>query len=411
MTSCLKQTLGCITLLLIFHGVRAQKDSSTQHLADVLTADSLASGNTKDVLTSFFQLAFNKLTGPNKELDFTSNPYAILLRTDTSLAVDTNYYKYHVLRKLNFGFGLKLDSSSRFNGFSSGITYALINKRDSSTSKKLFYKMRHDPFYAEIEAFHDKLNDYLATIEDHASKKKFNQLINTFLSGDTAFNKLDSSFQKVAISIARADTSSFKHILNFVTKKPSYNLAKMKKSEQDSLTSLITNDWLWTVGVSDTTYTGQFFFKNVSLNTELIKGLYSDSVKKAGSNIELDIKSAVNFLDDTLVQNHNLKRAIFNIQPGLNWVIRGHNDRQSWLELQFSGYYSHNLTNLYAGEKRDSLTFNGTVRIRISKIWIPIEIKYDPRSGNVFGFVDIRFNFSTLGNAANSSKSAAKKSD
>lgn len=32
----------------------------------VLTADSLATGNYKDVLNSFFQLAFERMTSPNK---------------------------------------------------------------------------------------------------------------------------------------------------------------------------------------------------------------------------------------------------------------------------------------------------------------------------------------------------------
>src|ERR1700758_3976836 len=91
-------SLLLIILALPAAGQKAKSDSTGPHtVADVLTADSLASGNTKDVLTSFFQLAFNKLTGPNKELDFTSNPFALMLKSDTTLAVDTNYVKYRAL--------------------------------------------------------------------------------------------------------------------------------------------------------------------------------------------------------------------------------------------------------------------------------------------------------------------------
>jgi hypothetical protein len=52
-------------------------------VAAVLTADSLASGNYKDVLTSFFQLSFDKLTGKDKELKFSSNPYAVMMKLIT----------------------------------------------------------------------------------------------------------------------------------------------------------------------------------------------------------------------------------------------------------------------------------------------------------------------------------------
>jgi len=402
------QALVGLGLLLILNNCLAQEstgikkkavagDSSTHTVKDVLTADSLASGNTKDVLTSFFQLAFNKLTGPDKELNFSSNPFAIMLKSDTSLAVDTNYYKYRVLRNTNFGFGLKLDSSYRFNGFSSGVTYALINKRDSSTSPKLFYEMRHNKFYAEVDSFQTKLTAYTLSIKDLNTRKQFNQLVNAFLSKDTAFNKLDSSFQRIVISIAQANKDSFPTILHFLLKKPSYNLEKMKRNVQDSLKSKISNDWLWTLGLSDTTYKDQFFFSNIVLRTELIKGLFGDTITHPGSNFELDVKSCLNFLDDSLVKTRNLRRTLFSVEPGINWVIRSRNSRQSWLEFKFSGSYSHNLTTLYPGENRDSLAFNGTLRVRIiNNIWVPLTIRYDPRSGNFLGFLDIKLNFSSF---------------
>ena len=69
-----------------------------------------------------------------------------------------------------------------------------------------------------------------------------------------------------------------------------------------------------------------------------------------------------------------------------------------YCEIKFSGSYYHNFATLYANERRDSLTINGTLRVRILEdIWIPLEIKYDPKSGNVFGFLNIKANFTGLG--------------
>jgi hypothetical protein len=68
------------------------------------------------------------------------------------------------------------------------------------------------------------------------------------------------------------------------------------------------------------------------------------------------------------------------------------------MELKFSGSYYHNFNKLYNQEKRDLVTANAKLSIRIiADIWIPLEIKYDPRSGNIFGFLNIRANFNALG--------------
>ncbi len=115
----MKSILGRLTvslsLLLLVHASQAQSSpSKAANIKTILTADSLASGNWKDVLTSFFQLSFDKLTSNKKELNFQSNPFAILLKSHPEAAIDTNFVKYKTLRKINFGFGLQLDSSYRF---------------------------------------------------------------------------------------------------------------------------------------------------------------------------------------------------------------------------------------------------------------------------------------------------------
>jgi hypothetical protein len=70
-------------------------------------------------------------------------------------------------------------------------------------------------------------------------------------------------------------------------------------------------------------------------------------------------------------------------------------------ECKLSGRYSHTFTTLYNREKKDSVTVNAMLRIRIyNEIWVPLEIKYDPYSGNVFGFLNVRLNFTALGKMA-----------
>src|ERR1700744_4680241 len=128
MKNCIVKLLLVLPVIFIAVTCAAQGDTTAKTPAKtsaptIFTADSLASGKAKDVLASFFQLAFDQLTGPNKQLNFVSNPFAVMLKSDSGLNLDANYYKYRRLRKTNIGFGLRLDSNFHFNGFSSGVTY------------------------------------------------------------------------------------------------------------------------------------------------------------------------------------------------------------------------------------------------------------------------------------------------
>ena len=376
----------------------AQKTTADQ-VKTVLTADSLKSGNAKDILTSFFQLAFNNLTGKNKELNFNSNPFAIMLKSDPNLALDYNYYKYRALRKTNFNFGIKLDSSYKFNGFSSGIKYALIDKRDSSTSRWLFENLRNDSLGIETDKIqHELIHNYAMKIADKNKRKEFVLHVNEFFNSEIPFNKLDKPVQDAVTAIVDGDKDSYPLIWNMVNKNNSHNIFSEQRKVYTKLRNRIKNDLLWTVSVSDTTYKDQFFFSNILLKTELLQGI---DKYKPGSNWEFNIQAAINLIDDTLSKGRDLKRMILNFEPGINWVVRNKNNEQSFLEFKFSGSYNHNFATLYAKEKRDSLTFNGTLRVRIiNDIWIPLEIKYDPKSGNVFGFLNVRANFTSLGKFA-----------
>ena len=365
----------------------------------ILTADSLASGNSKDVLTSFFQLAFNNLTSKSKELNFSSNPFAIMLKSDPTLAVDTSYYKYRVLRKTNFNFGLKLDTSYRFNGFSSGIKYALIDQRDSSTSKLLFEKLRSDRLGIEIDSLQIQLAALAPDRTHPAERAAFVASLGVFFANrDTAFNEMDTGFQRIVRQVI--DTSNFYPVLaRLIKANPAFNIRTAQLNRYNSLRNTIKDNLLWTVSVSDTTYKDQFFFSNVVFKTQLVKGFGSSM--KPGSNWEYDMAAYVNLLDDTLHKGRDLKRALLTVEPGFNLVLRTKNTDQSFLEFKFSGSYIRQLGSLYAGERRDSLTVNATMRIRIiNDIWIPLEIKYDPRSGNIFGFLNVRMNLKGLGKQA-----------
>ncbi|MDR3713306.1 MAG: hypothetical protein P4L51_10855 [Puia sp.] len=222
------------------------------------------------------------------------------------------------------------------------------------------------------------VTDYTKTLKS-PRKEIFQDGIHLLFAVDTPFNKLDTAVQNKVKELVRSN-KELNLLTIIVDKKPSSNfISEIDHVIFDSLKNQIKKGLLLTVGVSDTTYNDQFFLSNIVMNSELVKGI---GAYKTGSNFEYDIKGALNLLDDSLYKGRNLKRAILNLEPGLNWVIRNKANDQSWLEFQVSGAYSHNFTTLYHNERRDSVTVNGTIRVRVyNDIWIPLELKYDPKSG------------------------------
>jgi hypothetical protein len=358
-----------------------------------LSADSLATGNYKDVLKSFFQLAFNRFTSKDKELQFSSNPFAVMAKLDSTLLIDTNYFRYTHLRNLNFAFGARLDSSYRFNGFSSGIKYAIVNKRDETVSQE-FAKAAYQA-NDEYNKLTIGIGAFVAALDRNDSRRtlyisQYNSLLN-----DTTFklSQVDKDFQKIIRHVA--DSLKLEGFLALSNDK-NLIIRKVQRQTYDSLREIFQKGLLWTVGITDTTYKDQFFFSNVDLNTELVKGI---GKAKPGSNWELNIKAGVNWVDDTLAAGRDLRRNIFSFEPGLNWVFRTKNTLKSFFEFKFSGSYYHIFNGIYKDESDNKITVNGTLRIRIiNDIWVPLEIKYDPKTGNVFGFLNVRANFQGLRN-------------
>ena len=356
-----------------------------------LTADSLASGNYKDVLTSFFQLAFDKLTGKNKELKFSSNPYAIMLRANPELAIDSAYIRHKVLRNLNFNFSLKLDTSYKFNGFSSGVTYAIVNRRDYTVYNEFLQAVNDKN--APIHRFNEVIGTVLSGIDDEELANKLEKEGNQLFQDDKfLYSKLSPGVKHIIDSLLALP--EFGRAAALINANPTLSFRTLTTNAFDSIKKLFQNKLLWTASVADTTYKDNFLFSNIVFSSQLLKGI-SDPSKR--SNVEIDIRTAFNLLGNTTRTGRDLKRSIFSFEPGLNWVLKSREDKPM-LEFKFNGSYKHIFNGLYPGEEENKLEFQGTVRVRVlADIWVPLQFTYDPKKGNVLGFLSVRFNFNGQG--------------
>lgn len=381
-----------MVLFSLYKGAIAQKVPSP-----ALTADSLATGNYKDVLNSFFQLSFDKLTGPDKELKFTSTPFAVMARLDTNLLLDENYLKYRTLRNINFSFSTKLDSVYKFNGFSSGIKYAIVNKRDETVSRAFVELVANNEAIKEFYSLNNSLDAYISALPNAALKAKLMLEKTEFTRGNKNFDELDNSLQQKIIEIAGGLAT--KNLSTKLAANKKFNIFKSGAEIYESMKKQYNNNLLWTIGVTDTTYKDEFLFSNIVFSSELLKGINNTSDK---NDVELNIKTALQITDDTLKTGRDLKRVVFSFEPGINFVLKTKTTGKSFLEIKFSGGYYHNFSTLYVGEEKEKVTLNSVIRVRIlNDIWIPLEIKLDPKEGRVFGSLNIKANFTALGKVAN----------
>lgn len=366
----------------------------------VFTADSLATGNYKDVLTSFFQLAFRNLVGPNKELGFTTNPYAVMMRANPDLAVDTSYLKYTNLRNLNFAFNLKLDSNFKFNGFSSGINYAIINKRDHTVYSEFLQLAEANS--AEYHKLSRGIGRKIAIArgqQDTVLAKKMLQQWGKLTNRDGKFTFADLDADVKAKFLDVANDSGLVEIQGLINSGERVNIFTRTQENYKKAEDVFKNRLLWTVSLSDTTYKNQFIFSNVVLSTQILQGFGNP---KSIHGFEFDVKGAWNLLDDTLITKRDLKRSMLRLEGGFNYVLRSKRTDFSFFEFKLSAAYNQIFQGVYADERKEVFTLNGIFRVRIlDDIWIPVEFRYDPDMGNVFGFISVKANFTALKKALN----------
>src|ERR1019366_2099206 len=158
------------------------------------------------------------------------------------------------------------------------------------------------------------------------------------------FDKFDPQLQIIIRQTITSDSNDYKYVIQSLEKNPKLNIYSERNKDFRKLVSSFQNKSLLTLGVHDTSYTNGQLFKSMNISLEYLKGIIHpyrhgniDSLSSA--NLEVDIKVAGNFTDDTLKANKNLNRQIFNIEPGINLVLKGKKSQQPYLEFKVSGSY------------------------------------------------------------------------
>lgn len=342
-------------------------------------------GNFKDAFYNIIQLTSKNLTDDEKSLELNTTLFKIMYDADFSKISDKTINQSYFLRNFQINAKVNLDESFKYNGFSGGFTFAVVNKRDKATinlTKTLYGKSR-EKFKEEFQKIQSTLAsgltdgpelDMLNEASDNIINNELKELDDT---RNPYYKRINEEFAKVAKTLKNPDGTPLKSddISSFIS-----TLSQLRKSEMDKVDSKA----LWTIAADGSANTDGKFSK-CSVSSVYLKG-----IDKSGDHI--DIRGTFTYDDNTLV---NMPRTTFNGKAGLNFVLsKTKAENVSYFEFKALGEYNKIYKNVLPDEDDETITANAELRIRLAKdFWIPITVKYDIDNANFLGFLNLTYNF------------------
>lgn len=372
------------------------KDSTKagQSKSLIRTANDLKSGNWQDVLTSFFQLAASDITGKDHSLNFKANLFAIKIKADPTLLIDTNYVRQKFARNFQFDFSVKLDSSFHLNGFKGGFTWAILNKRDSTVVQFInntslqFYRQlekmlvslrlsllnQSGPHIGEFKSADDSLR--YQRVHDALADALANAVENsTFVSSQVFASELKKNLQDTIRTNALKELDRLYHEQDSVLK------GFLKKVAMQPLLSLSGNaDFGTQKGLPNGGGASLVYLQGLSYTS--------------GFRMESDARANVD-IKDTMVNSKSTTRSVLDVTGGFNisWVI----NNKSIFEFKPFIEYRSILQGKTDNERKETFYASGELRVRITdELWIPLTVKYDVKKANFLGFLNVSINMNAF---------------
>lgn len=343
------------------------------------------SGNYKDILASFYQLATTNLTGDEKSIEFNSTLFALKAKANPELMQDVNFVKERFSRNFQFNFKVNLDENLSYTGFSGGFSYAIINERDKQLAvlTSTLYGENYNNFMTVIEEIQSELLTNLTAVnrqqEIELIEKASEDIINGVSYEDTATNKYYSAISnRFKEKVQTNSAFEAKEVKDFVTA-----FKQLKSNEYNAIDAKP----LWTVAAEGTA-DGDGKFNQASIGTVFLKG------NKAASN-EIDIRALLKYADTVAI--NPMQRLDLTSTAGVNFKLARGKQNVSFFELKAAMEYKAVFKNRLEDEKQHQFFGNAEIRVRIAEdLWFPIMIKYDIENSNFLGFLNVSYNFENL---------------
>jgi hypothetical protein len=342
-------------------------------------AKSSKNANRWDAFGNFIQLTGNDITGDSKGIQFKGVLFP-LFSQDSAKSNSSKYYlKRTWMRNSELQVGVKFAKGNSVNAINLGYNYAIVNLRDKSLQN--FYFKEEKIVSIILANAGDKFIDGLSS----QKKLSFIKALNDYTSNGK-IGAADSGLMNNFIKILNDSIKGHPELHSL-----SYSEAvKYNSSIYDSLAELVARRPLLTINpmIQYNPILGKV--NGLKGTGELIFGLGKRTSKKPW---EVDLKFDYT-LGDTIANKANLNRQVFTGNLGFNKVLMIESDRKtSLMEFKIGGEMDIVTSGLYKNEDQYRYFANATLRIRAGKsFWIPVVLKYDIRTSNLLGFLNLSIN-------------------
>lgn len=338
-----------------------------------------------EILSEKLQFAFdNKLVNStDNKLEFKGSLHGWKTLFSHTEKAKTAYLDNVFSRNLEMGGGIIFDSQNQLKvkGLNMNLKYAIINNRDPKTYK----------FYAKTDEFNNLVKNLLPTLNQ--VRNDYESLANDQSIDSTVKERLKNSLNNFN---AKRDFSLLDPLLLKNVKKRAIqafeaNFAAATKS-YDSTINKMNNASVWTIALNSNYVDKKW--SEITLQTEFIKGL--GGIEREREDYPWDLYGGVFFknLQDTTNLEKSINRTVLTGKFGVNKVlaISKSDIKSSALEVLLNVEYNYIPRGRYSNEEEKTFMLASTISIRLApNVYFPVEIKYDPKNGNFFGFLKVKW--------------------
>lgn len=359
-------------------------------------------------ITSYFRIVANHITSDSS--GYTLNMSLIAFRDSAHWKTGKNFKTplNTFLRHTQISGTVNLDKSQNITNIGLKPTFAVWDKRDTA----LYWLSQFNQMAGNNNLSSQKFEHIEDTISLITQRRYADTLKKQKgLSDDAALIAVSDSLQKWNNTNGKLDSSkinkTFINILNIYSKKiygTNYFELSKNISDLDNLAAkMVQQKGIVTVYPSATYNYANKKMEDYSFGFTYLVGLSRNPKKKPW---QFQVQGSIDDKDTTSAKSVNNFVPSLSGSMGINKVLAENSQKQSIMELDFSGQLKHYLMN---NAKQPTPTIDATFKIQAFKnTWLPLTLSYDPGKGNLLGYINIAININNSSSSTGGTKKSGK---
>lgn len=393
----MKKIIFCIAIIASVTKMHAQDITVLKDFEDE-RLKKLTSFKT-NYISELFQAAIDNdmLSYSKSNITFKSTLFGIKQLCDTSITIDNKYKKHQWMRNIEISSKMGMNAQAKINEVTPGFKWSIINKRDVSIVTGNDVKEIQDSMNA-INKIQFLLYSPFYKTDDKGLTKDQETIVNGILAKFTEMStaKAKSVFtelEKTKYFLSELEKNKFIEEKFGLSKDDLKRMAANAKRLDELVEE--RDETIKRGAILNLTGYGRYkdiYWDSVSIGLEFIKGL--GNKKDEDKPWDLQASAFYNAKLATNLNNQTMSSYAIG-KVGINKVLIKNKAGASLMEVLGAAEVNHAFEKPLEGDQTKILA-DFTLTLRINKTtFLPIEIKYDPKNANVFGYFKLKWDITS----------------